>query len=148
MSFVRSIKKAVLRAEIVAGLAWARLLIVAVPLRFWRGLLGPIAGGNSAAERATPEQEQQAIHVGRMIARLAGNQRFEAVCLPQALAGRWVLKRRGIPSQIVLGSRRDDSGLALHAWLKVGDSVVTGAKEYETYHAFAGRRPAGQRGLK
>lgn len=139
MALVRSFKKTVLRAEIVLGLAFARALIRFVPFRWWRRRLGPIDGRNDEnAEPLTARQEKMASDIGRMIRRLAGKQKFEAVCFPQAMAGKWVLGRRGIPSQIVLGSRRnDDTGLALHAWLKVGDQVVTGQNEYETYRSFA-----------
>lgn len=139
MDPIRSLKKTVLRAEIVIGLAFARALIKLVPFRWWRRTLGPIDGSAIAGELPlTPREEKMASDVGRMIRRLAGKQKFEAVCFPQAITGKWVLKRRGIPSQIVLGSRRDeDTGLALHAWLKVGDMVITGQNEYETYQSFA-----------
>ena len=83
--------------------------------------------------------------IGRMIGRMAGRQSFAAVCFPQAITGRWVLKRRGIPSRIVIGSRKDSGpqGLALHAWLKVGDLVVTGADEYADFRSFGKKLPAG-----
>ena len=142
MNPVRSFKKAVLRIEIVLGLAFARLLIKLVPFRLWRRTLGPIDGsGPQTPPQLSAKQIKQAGDIGRIIKRLARKQKFEAVCFPQAIAGRWVLKRRGIPSQIVLGSRRDDTkDIALHAWLKVGDIVVTGQDEYEKYQSFQGRR--------
>lgn len=141
MSIVRSLKKAVLKAEIVVGLAFARLLIKLVPFRWWRRTLGPIDGRSAASSAPiTAREKKVAGDIGRIIKRLAGKQKFEAVCFPQAITGRWVLGRRGIPSQIVLGSRRgNDSELALHAWLKVGDFVVTGQDEYETYQSFTAR---------
>ena len=146
MGLVRSFKKAVLHAEIVLGLAYARLLIKLVPFRWWRRSLGPIDGSGQAPMPLSPQQLKQAADIGRIIKRLARKQKFEAVCFPQAIAGRWVLKRRGIPSQIILGSRRADpaGNIALHAWLKVGDRVVTGEDEYEKYRSFgSGRSPAG-----
>ncbi|QFT78680.1 lasso peptide biosynthesis B2 protein [Erythrobacter sp. THAF29] len=143
MSVVRSIKRTVLKAEIVSGLAFARLLIKVVPFRLWRRTLGPIDGsGNATAAPLTAREEKMASDIGRIIGRLARRQKFEAVCFPQAMAGRWVLGRRGIPSQIVLGSRRDGSSeLQFHAWLKVGDLVVTGQDEYETYQSFTVKDP-------
>ena len=137
MNPIRSFKKAVLHTEIVLGLAYARLLIKLVPLRWWKSTLGPIDGRSDAGKHPlTPQQLKHASDIGRIIRRIAGKQKFEAVCLPQAMTGRWVLARRGTPSEIVLGSRRNADGLALHAWLKVGETVVTGAEEYETYRSF------------
>lgn len=65
---------------------------------------------------------------------------FQAVCLPRAMAGRWILGRREIPSRIVVGSRRgnpDEEEMLFHAWLMAGDIVITGAGELDRYRAFA-----------
>lgn len=52
-----------------------------------------------------------------------------AVCLPQALAGHWMLYRRGILSVVCFGARRDSvAALEAHAWLRVGDRTVLGEK--------------------
>jgi hypothetical protein len=52
-----------------------------------------------------------------------------AVCLPQAVAGHWMLRRRGISSVVCFGAGRDSSGgLGAHAWLKASDQVVLGGK--------------------
>jgi hypothetical protein len=72
-----------------------------------------------------------------MIARIAARVPFDALCLPQAMTGRWVLARRGIPSRVVIGSRCDDEAeLHYHAWLMVEDRCVTGARERELFSAF------------
>lgn len=142
LSIVRTVKKASLKAEIILGLAAARALITLVPFRWWRKTLGPIGrSADAPAADLTPKQIKQAGDIGRIIKRLARKQKFEAVCFPQAITGRWVLGRRGIPSQVILGSRKDDTpeGVALHAWLKVGDQVVTGQDEYEEFQAFSTR---------
>ncbi len=138
MQPVRSLKRAILRAEIVLGLAVARALIKFVPFRRWRRTLGTISADDQPDRPALSDQQaKQAADIGRMIKRLASKQSFEAVCFPQAITGRWVLKRRGIPSDIVIGSRRDaEKGIAFHAWLKVGDDVVTGQDEYAQFQSF------------
>lgn len=52
-----------------------------------------------------------------------------AVCLPQALAGHWMLYRRGIPSSVCFGARRgSNEGIQAHAWLRAGDRVILGEK--------------------
>lgn len=139
MSLIRSLKKSVLKAEIILGLVSARMLIVFVPFRWWRHRIGAINTDTSAHTRnLTPSQRKQAGDIGRIIKRIADRQKFQAVCFPQAITGRWVLGRRGIPSQIVIGSRpeKDGKGIALHAWLKVDDLIVTGQNEYAEYQAF------------
>lgn len=142
MSLVRSFKRTVLIAEVILGLFAARMLIKLVPFRWWRQTLGTI---NEAEQHAqidlSPKQLKMALDIGRMIKRLAAKQKFEAVCFPQAMTARWILKRRGIGSSIVLGSRQDaETGLAMHAWLKVGDHVVTGRDEYEDFNSFTRNR--------
>jgi hypothetical protein len=51
------------------------------------------------------------------------------VCLPQALAAKWCLRRRGVPTTLHIGvlRRQDDGGIGAHAWLMCGDVVVTGS---------------------
>jgi hypothetical protein len=52
-----------------------------------------------------------------------------AVCLPQALAGHWMLYRRGVPSVVCFGVKRDSvAALEAHAWLRAGDRAVLGGK--------------------
>lgn len=53
---------------------------------------------------------------------------WRIVCLPQALAGRWMLNRRGIANTLSVGVKRDASAneTDLHAWLSVADRVVLG----------------------
>jgi Transglutaminase-like superfamily len=52
-----------------------------------------------------------------------------AVCLPQAVAGHWMLRRRGVASVVCFGAGRDpNGGLGAHAWLKASDQVVLGGK--------------------
>ncbi|MBF0373817.1 MAG: lasso peptide biosynthesis B2 protein, partial [Alphaproteobacteria bacterium] len=60
-------------------------------------------------------------------------------------AGSLMLRRRGIPSRLVLGVRREPDGLAAHAWLlTAAGAIVCGGPEAEGFvpiAAFhAGRR--------
>ena len=52
------------------------------------------------------------------------------VCLPQAIAAHQMLKRRGIPSTLLLGVAHEDSKMIAHAWVTVGDLIVTGAAAF------------------
>jgi hypothetical protein len=49
------------------------------------------------------------------------------VCLPQAMAAKWMLRRRRTPSTLYLGLRREEkTSLTAHAWLRAGDEIITG----------------------
>lgn len=136
--------KLLLRAETIASLAWARLLIRFVPFRWWRTTLGPLGHPDSTASTADlpPESELRALQIGRFVTRMADRVPFEAVCLPQAMAARWMLARRGIATQIVIGSHKGEATgnlLQVHAWLLAGRETVTGKDESGLYQAFAGQ---------
>lgn len=96
----------------------------------------PVAAqcGRSAPAGRVPEQHLPR-KVARIVRKVARHVPFRAVCLPQAMAAQWMLRRRGVPSRLVFGVRRGtaDSGLQYHAWLMVGRECVVGAGEVETY---------------
>ena len=59
---------------------------------------------------------------------------WNAVCLPQALAGQWMLRRRGLPSVMKVGLTKGDAGKHVaHAWLCSGDFLVTGDGDLARY---------------
>lgn len=72
-----------------------------------------------------PDAELQARRIGRAVEGVAGRLPWHPVCLPQAIATRWLLKRRGIPCSSHLGVT-GRAPLAAHAWVTVGDHVVQG----------------------
>ncbi len=51
----------------------------------------------------------------------------ERPCLPEALAGRLMLQRRGYEANLHIGVRKGEKGdLLAHAWLESGPSIVLG----------------------
>ena len=132
-------------AEAALFLGAARLLIRFVPFRVWRGWMGPI-GARGPLPPLAGRQRASALRARRWIRRVSANAPFRAVCLPQAMAGRWMLARRGIPSELHIGARmpgKDEAAgrpFNLHAWLVCGDLCLTGAHERHRFAAFA--RPA------
>jgi len=86
-------------------------------------------------------------NISREIERAARNVPWNAVCLPQAMAGKWMLKRRNIPSLMFLGVAKERAatgmqeiekelshpGLKAHAWLKVGNFIVTGRQGHRQF---------------
>jgi hypothetical protein len=59
------------------------------------------------------------------------------LCLPRALAGHAMLRRRGIASRLCLGVARNDDTLAAHAWVEVGADKLIGGDEASGYKPLA-----------
>lgn len=61
---------------------------------------------------------------------------FTPNCLEQALAARWMLRRRGSHPIVVIGLSRDRQGDPAHAWLiGEGGAVLTGASSAPNFVA-------------
>jgi hypothetical protein len=74
--------------------------------------------------------------LGRAIRR--AGRHLPASCLVQALSGRAMLARRGIPCTIFLGAAGDSAGgLQAHAWLKCGAVFVVGQPEAARFPVLA-----------
>lgn len=117
-------------------LALARLLVTRIPLRRWRGLLGPINPEPSTGSGADASTRLFARAVVRGAARLP----FETKCLPRAIALHTMLRRSGHASQLVIGVRdshnraRKQGPLEdLHAWVETHGEIIIGALD-EPFH--------------
>ncbi len=111
-----------------------------------RELLRPDAPKSPAV--LAPGQARLVERVAYVIPRMGELVPWRADCLVQALAAQRWLERAGVASDICIGVRRLDEFEA-HAWLKVGDRVVTGG-DISSYQpiltpseAKAARRTAG-----
>ena len=119
--------------EALSALAAAQVLVRMVPPRKWRERFGP---SRPPAVSATigKDQLEPARRVRLAIARAARNLPTDPNCLPQALAARRMLERRGVESSLFIGAERDEQGKAhFHAWLKVGPEWVTGLCDEDRY---------------
>ena len=152
--------------EAATLLLLARLVVKYVPFgRYKKWMITggeTVAGGRPdgnpqlpAGPRIRPTEHAVARKVGRAVRGVAERVPFEAVCLPQAMAAQWMLRRRGLSSRLVIGvRRRPGKDLELHAWLLSDGRGVVGHEEAETYAAFPsatdvprglGRAEAGRR---
>ncbi|WP_435202010.1 lasso peptide biosynthesis B2 protein [Qipengyuania sp. 902] len=119
--------------EALFALTVAQVLVRIVPPRKWRDRFGP-SSSLSASGAIGRDQLEPVRRVRFAIARAARNLPTEPNCLPQALAARRMLGRRGIESTLFIGAERDEQGKAhFHAWLKVGSEWVTGLCDEERY---------------
>ena len=115
--------------EAMVLVLYAKWLIAQVPPRRWRSRFGAVARSSETAQDIATVRR-----VRFAIMRALNNVPGAPNCLPQAMAGRWMLDRRGIGSSLFLGTQRDAAGKArFHAWLKVGDEWVTGLCDETQY---------------
>jgi len=123
-------------------LATARFLVKFIPFRYWRRTLGEIDSVTRQERQVATSVEagSEAALVGRWVRNTAAKVPFKAVCLPQAMAARWMLTRRNISTQLFIGARRDrdTKESQFHAWLMHGQVCVTGQRERKEFQAFGG----------
>lgn len=107
--------------------------LAAARLRFGRSNARELLGAppdTFAHDLASPITSQDLLLVRRVafaIPRVAARLPWRADCLVQALAAQRWLARRGIASALSIGvSNNAAEGFLAHAWLKVGDELVTG----------------------
>ena len=107
--------------EAMLMLALARLIVITVPFRVLAPWLSraPETGRCDAA---------LFLRVRQAVTTAARNVPWNAVCLPQAMAAKAMLARRGWGSAFHLGANFDAQGkLIAHAWLVAGGTIVVGA---------------------
>jgi len=89
------------------------------------------SAGNAAAlvgdQSLSGRQARLVSRVAFAIPRMAARMPWRSDCLVQALAAQRWLRRNHIATALTIGVIKEpDSEFAAHAWLKVGDAIVTG----------------------
>lgn len=118
-------------AEALAALALASLAIALLPFR-------RVAAAASATGRKSPRADPESVRRARSA--VTGWSRrvpWRAVCFQKGLALHWMLRRRGIPSVLLYGARRDGDGLAAHVWVDVDGETVIGGEESPNFACLA-----------
>lgn len=134
----RSGAERLLLLEAFALLGVARLLVLTMPFRWLAGSLGEHMA--QSAPEATPDDLRCARLIGQAVRSAANNTPWQSVCLPQAVAGQWMLKRRGIAATLYLGVAKADARpeqLAAHAWLRCGETIITGSAGHRQFTVVA-----------
>jgi Transglutaminase-like superfamily len=107
--------------EAILMLGMARFIVITIPFR----LMAPWL---SRAPHTSSCDEALLLRVRQTVTTAARNVPWNAVCLPQAIAAKAMLARRGCGSSFHLGADINAKGkLTAHAWLVAGDTVVVGA---------------------
>lgn len=115
----------------------ARLALRVIPFRRMARYLGPLQ--TETLPDAPPEHLAQARRIALAVARVSPHTPWTSNCFPQALAAKYWLRRRRIPTTLYLGvalTKTDDAPRAemtAHAWLRCGPLLVTGGRGHERY---------------
>jgi hypothetical protein len=107
--------------EAIVLLGLARFIVLTVPFRW-------VAPWLARAPETGTCDEALLLQVSQAVTTAARNVPWKAVCLPQAMAAKAMLARRGCGSAFHIGATIDQNGkLSAHAWLGAGGKVVVGA---------------------
>ena len=118
--------------EALLWLGLVRLAILALPFRWIAPHLGQYMA--ESALTGIPEQSNRLRRIAWAITAVSRHTLWESACLAQAIAGKMMLRRRGLQSTLYLGVARDeDEGLNTHAWLRSGDLILTGVPGKEQF---------------
>ena len=114
--------------EALLLLAMARFLVWAVPFKYWVKFIGETNSASTTYQQINIS-DKRLRRIQWAIQSAAYRAPWQAVCLPQAIAAKWMLAFRGQPSKLYLGLKSDHEGsgkLAAHAWLECCQKTVTG----------------------
>jgi hypothetical protein len=134
------------RALLVEAVTWlllTRLSLIFISFPKLARHLGTfVAPADARALRARAENSHDHAHlaeeIGWAVTRAARHVPFKAVCLPQAMAARIMLKRRGVESVLHFGARiGPDKPIDAHAWLDAAGVEVTGYPVANTFAEIA-----------
>lgn len=112
--------------EAMAALVTARLALKLLPFRLL--VPQPDSGALGPAEDVAPN-DPRGLRVRYALAQAGRRLPGEWTCLVRALAGRWMLRRRGVASVLHLGVSTAQGTLAAHAWLEAAGGIVCGGRE-------------------
>lgn len=113
-----------LLAETVLALALASLALALMPFRRVMAFVRP---ANPRA-LAAPDEDRAVASVRRAVRACARRVPWRALCLEQALASHWLLRRRGIAATVHYGVARVDDRLQAHAWVRTSRMDVIGCE--------------------
>jgi hypothetical protein len=122
--------------EALTWLCWARWIVRMAPFRWIAPHLGRRMTESpmvvSAKERQLASRIQWAIQA------VVRHAPIKFVCLPQALAAQWMLRRRRLAGTLYLGLLwQEREKMQAHAWVRVGEHILTGREESFSHQAVA-----------
>ena len=106
--------------EAAVMLVAARATLAILPFRWFEPWLS-LNRAEDASNTTLVARVRRAVNIA------SRNLPLKVACLPQAMAAKVMLARRGTRSSLWIGAARADDGeMILHAWLEAGGTIVTG----------------------
>ncbi|MDK9709538.1 MAG: lasso peptide biosynthesis B2 protein [Desulforhopalus sp.] len=118
----------------------ARLAVLLLRFKWLTLLLGEKKTKIDEYKDSAKSSISLARSIGKTVGSAANYTPWESLCLPQAVAALWMMKRRGIACTLCLGvakHKSDPDKLTAHAWLCCDGVILTGAENYEKYTVVA-----------
>jgi hypothetical protein len=128
--------------EALFWLGLARGAVLLFPFRFIAPYLGKL--NHETPQVCSVSQQAIAQHIAWLILMISRYTPWRSNCLAQALAAKMMLQRRGICSTLYLGLKRSTNKLEAHAWLRLGEQIVTGGAvkhEFTKISSFGAKTP-------
>jgi hypothetical protein len=127
-----------LRRQLLLLEAWtylgaARAALLSLPFRRLSRYLGAQLNPEREVYLTGPAPAA-AREIGWAVEVMSRHTPWESACLAQSVAGKFMLRRRGLGSLLALGLRKDEAGkLTAHAWLRSGGQILIGGAGHETF---------------
>ena len=122
--------------EAVLWIGVAKLAVLSLPFR----RLAPYLGRHMAesSEAAIPCHEKLLKQIAWALRTAAHHTPWKSQCLARCIAGKIMLKRRGLSSTLYLGlAKSDGRELIAHAWLRCGDKILTGLRGMRRFNVIS-----------
>ncbi len=115
-------------------------LLSSVALRFvglarWERILRASSGGWNLQAASSSDDLAIAEAHASVVDMVARNSWGLLTCLPRSLTLWWLLRRRGIESELHIGVRKEGARVAAHAWV-VYHGIVIGDAEHKEFASF------------
>ena len=117
--------------KIIFYMGFIRLAILVIPFHHLWSFLERYTQGNNIEIKA--EDQRLAKRVGELIELGSRNTPWNSNCLTQAVTGKLLLSGYKIPTIISFGVVKESDELNAHAWLSLGDVVITGNEGLDKY---------------
>lgn len=100
-----------------------RIMLAVAGFKRCHGALLWFTPAASSRAAVTPGLDEAA-HVARLVRAAARHGCVDRNCLAESLTLWWILRRRGIDSDIRIGVRKEGGGLDAHAWVECAGAAL------------------------
>ncbi len=110
-----------------------RFSMIFLPFKYYRGLFGKIQQVSN--QEVSADQMIEIKKIRNIVLSICDNTPWESKCLVQAISCKRMLKNIGVETTVYLGVCKDPDGKGMkaHAWLRLGETILTGASGHEKF---------------